>query len=58
MQKNILKSMKNSSKKIKVCILTSVHQVFDDRIFHKEAKTLVKAEYDVTLIAQHNKNEN
>lgn len=41
----------------KVCFLTSVHPVFDVRIFHKEAKTLVKADYDVTLIVQHDKNE-
>ena len=42
---------------IKVCILTTVHQPFDTRIFHKEAKTLIQAGYKVTLIAQHNKNE-
>jgi len=47
--------MKNNP--IKICILTSVHSVFDARIFHKEAKTLVKAGYDVALIAQHNKKE-
>lgn len=41
----------------KICFLTSVHSAFDVRIFHKEAKTLVKAGYDVTLIAQHDKNE-
>jgi len=42
---------------IKVCILTSVHSPFDGRIFHKEAKTLVRAEYNVVLIAQHSKKE-
>ena len=41
----------------KVCIFTSVHPTFDTRIFHKEAKTLVQTGYDVTLIAQHSKNE-
>ena len=50
-------ALSNPNSKIKVCIFTSVHQVFDVRIFHKEAKSLTEAGYDVTLIAQHNKNE-
>lgn len=41
----------------KICILTSGHLPFDGRIFHKEAKTLVKGGYDVSLIAQHTKEE-
>lgn len=41
----------------KVCILTSVHQALDIRIFYKEALTLKKAGYKVTLIAQHKSNE-
>ena len=44
-------------RQIKVCILTSVHPVFDARIFHKEAKTLAKGGYEVVLIAQHNSEE-
>ncbi|MDI6698939.1 MAG: glycosyltransferase family 4 protein [Candidatus Saccharicenans sp.] len=41
----------------KVVHITTVHSPFDARVFHKEAKTLVQAGYDVTLIAQHDKNE-
>jgi glycosyltransferase involved in cell wall biosynthesis len=41
----------------KICILTTVHAAFDIRIFHKEAITLSKHGYDVTLIAQHDKYE-
>ncbi len=41
----------------KVCILTSVHSLFDTRIFYKEAKSLARKGYDVTLIVQHDKNE-
>ena len=41
----------------KICILTSVHSALDVRIFHKEAKALAGAGYNVTLIAQHDRDE-
>jgi len=41
----------------KVCILTSVHLPFDGRIFHRAAKSLAKAGYEVVLIARHDKEE-
>ncbi len=44
--------------KLSICILTSVHSPFDVRIFHKEAKSLVSAGYNVTIIAPHDKHEN
>ncbi|MDD5015724.1 MAG: glycosyltransferase family 4 protein [Atribacterota bacterium] len=40
-----------------ICMLTSVHNVFDVRIFHREAMTLAKEGYKVTLIAPHSKSE-
>lgn len=43
--------------KNKICIITTGHAPFDDRIFHKECKTLVKANYEVMLIATHTHNE-
>jgi len=41
---------------IKICHLTG-HSPFDGRIFHKEAKTLVKGGYEVVLIGQHSTEE-
>lgn len=41
----------------KVCILTTVHQVSDIRIFHKEMKTLSLLGYKVIFIVQHDKDE-
>lgn len=42
---------------MRVCIVTSVHAPFDSRIFHKQARSLVKAGYEVSIVAQHNKEE-
>lgn len=49
--------MKNSpntdrgSKRVKVCIISTVHPVDDIRVFHKEARTLSGGGYDVVLLA-------
>lgn len=40
-----------------VCILSSVHIALDNRVFYREARSLKKAGYDVTLIAIHPREE-
>ena len=42
---------------IKVCILTTVHQAYDTRIFYKEIKTLSLMGYNVTFIVPHDTDE-
>jgi len=41
----------------KICLLTTVHHPFDTRIFHREAKSLVGAGYEVVLVAPHHQDE-
>ncbi len=42
---------------MKVCHLTTVHPLNDNRVFHKQCKTLVEAGYDVSLLISHDRNE-
>jgi len=41
----------------KIVHLTSVHQSYDVRVFHKECASLSAAGYNVTLVAQHTSDE-
>ncbi len=41
----------------KVAHLSSVHSMYDTRIFYKECKTLLAAGYDVCLVIQHQNDE-
>lgn len=41
----------------KVCILSSVHQALDNRVFYREAQSLRRAGHEVTLIAVHDRDE-
>lgn len=41
----------------KICILSSVHPAQDVRVFCKEAKALMEVGYEITIIAQHLKDE-
>jgi glycosyltransferase involved in cell wall biosynthesis len=42
---------------VKVCILSSVHDALDNRVFYREACSLQRAGYHVTLVAVHSRNE-
>ncbi len=42
---------------MRVCILSSVHIALDNRMFYREARSLQRAGYDVTLIAVHPRDE-
>jgi glycosyltransferase involved in cell wall biosynthesis len=41
----------------KICMLSSVHPALDTRIFHKEAESLARAGYDVTIVGRHERDE-
>jgi glycosyltransferase involved in cell wall biosynthesis len=42
---------------MRICILSSVHDALDNRVFYREARSLRQAGYDVTLIAIHKGDE-
>lgn len=44
--------MADSNKSRRVCMITTAHNALDDRIYHKEALSLVKAGFEVGLVAR------
>lgn len=42
---------------MRACILSTVHDALDNRVFYREARSLQHAGYDVTLIAIHDRDE-
>jgi glycosyltransferase involved in cell wall biosynthesis len=42
---------------MKICILSSVHDALDNRVFYREALSLQRAGYEVTLVAVHDRDE-
>jgi glycosyltransferase involved in cell wall biosynthesis len=42
---------------LRVCHITTVHQVFDGRIFHKECSSLARHGHEVFLVARHTTDE-
>lgn len=47
----------NASRSPRATILSSVHLALDNRVFYRQARTLQRAGYDVTLIAIHDRDE-
>jgi glycosyltransferase involved in cell wall biosynthesis len=41
----------------RVCILSSVHRALDNRVFYREARSLQRAGYQVTLVGVHEQDE-
>lgn len=42
---------------MKICHLSTAHQAFDTRIFHKECKSLARAGYEVVFLVPHDRQE-
>lgn len=49
--------MTNPARPRRVTILSTVHLALDNRVFYREAQTLARAGYEVTLIAVHDRDE-